>query len=304
MTFVQDVLNGAIRSSTAVLFAAEGEVVAERSGVINLGTEGCMLVGALTSFAVAANTGSPWLGVAAAAGSGILMGFLHAFFVVTRRTNQLATGLAITFLALGVTAALGSSYVAQSVNPLNPVAIPVLSDIPYVGPVLFKHDVLTYCGLLLGPALWLFLFHTRWGLIIRATGERGDVSFAYGYSPSRVRYLAVMAGGSLAAIGGAQLVLSYTLSWVENVTVGRGFVAVALVIFAAWDPLKTTLGALIYGGALSLQLQLQAHGVNISPFLLNMTPYVLTLAILVVASRGRAQRAPDEIRAVFGTAGA
>jgi simple sugar transport system permease protein len=119
-----------------------------------------------------------------------------------------------------------------------------------------------------------------------------------------VRYLAVMAGGSLAAIGGAQLVLAYTLSWVENVTVGRGFVAVALVIFAAWNPLKATLGALVYGGALSLQLQLQAHGVNISPFLLNMTPYVLTLVILVVASRGRAQRAPDEIRAVFGTAGA
>ena len=301
--FVEDVLIGAVRSSSAVLFATQGEVLAERSGVINLGTEGSMLAGALTSFAVTVSTGSPWIGVVAAAGSGILMGFLFAFFVVTRRTNQLATGLAVTFLALGVTAGLGSTYVAQSVHPLNPVAIPLLSELPFIGPVLFEHDILTYCALLLGPVLWLFLFHTRWGLILRATGERGDVSFAYGYSPTRVRYLAVMAGGALAAIGGSQLVLAYTLNWAENLTNGRGFVAVALVIFAAWNPLKATLGALVYGGALSLQLQLQAHGVNISPFLLNMTPYVLTLAILVVASRGRVQRAPGEIRAIFGTAG-
>ena len=263
-----------------------------------------MLTGALTSFAVTVSTGNPWLGVVAAAGSGILMGFLFAFFVVTRRTNQLATGLAITFLALGVTAGLGSTYVAQSVHPLNAVAVPLLSDVPFLGPVLFEHDILTYCGLLLGPVLWLFLFQTRWGLIVRATGERGDGSFAYGYSPTVVRYLAVMAGGALAAIGGAQLVLAYTLNWAENVTQGRGFVAVALVIFAAWNPLKATLGALVYGGALSLQLPLQAHGVNIFPFLLQMTPYVLTLAILVVASRGRVQRAPGGIRAIFGTAGA
>ncbi|HEY1315938.1 MAG TPA: ABC transporter permease [Gaiella sp.] len=302
--FVEDVLIGAVRSGTAVLFAAQGEVIAERSGVINLGTEGCMLTGALAAFATASWSGSPWLGVAAAVGVGLFMGCLHAFFVVTRRANQLATGLAITFLALGVTAALGSDYVAKDVNPLNPVPIPLLSDVPFVGPILFDHDILTYCGLALGPLLWLFLKYTRWGLVLRATGESGAVAFAYGHSPSRVRYLAVMAGGALAAVGGAQLVLAYTLNWVENVTVGRGFVAVALVIFAAWNPLKATAGAFVFGGAVSLQLQLQARGVDISPFLLNMTPYILTLAILVATSRGRAQRAPDEIRAVFGTAGA
>ena len=302
--FVEDVLIGAVRSGTAVLFAAQGELVAERSGVINLGTEGCMLTGALAAFAATSSSGSPWVGVAAAAGVGVLMGLLHAFFVVTRRTNQLATGLAITFLALGVTAAVGSDYVDKAVNPLNPVPIPLLSDVPFVGPILFEHDILTYCGLALGPLLWVFLFHTRWGLVLRATGESGAVAFAYGHSPTRVRYLAIMAGGALAAIGGAQLVLAYTLNWVENLTVGRGFVAVALVIFAAWDPLKATAGALVYGGAVSLQLQLQARGVDISPFLLNMTPYILTLVILIVATRGRVQRAPDEIRAVFGTAGA
>jgi ABC-type uncharacterized transport system permease subunit len=302
--FLEDVLVGTVRSGTAVLFAAQGEVIAERSGVINLGTEGCMLMGAFTGFAVASHTGSPLLGVAAAAGAGTLLALVHAFLVVTRRANQLATGLAITFLGLGITAALGADYVDRSVQPLNPVPVPLLSDLPFLGPVLFNHDLLTYSGLALGPMLWLFLYRTRWGLILRATGERGEVAFAYGHSPSRVRYLAVMAGGALAAVGGAQLVLAYTLNWVENVTVGRGFVAVALVIFAAWNPLKASAGAFVFGGALALQLQLQARGVDISPFLLNMTPYVLTLVILVAASRGRAQRAPDEIRAVFGTAGA
>jgi general nucleoside transport system permease protein len=302
--FVQDVLVTTVRSSTSVLFAAQGEVVAERSGVINLGTEGCMLTGALTAFAVAASTGSPLLGVLAALAAGALLASLHAFLVVTRGANQLATGLAVTFLALGVTAALGSSFVDRSVHPLKAVPIPLLSDLPFLGPVLFKHDLLTYCGLALGPLLWLFLYRTRWGLILRATGERGEVPFAYGYSPRLVRYAAVMAGGAFAAVGGAQLVLAYTLNWVENVTVGRGFVAVALVIFAAWNPLKATLGAFVFGGAVALQLQLQARGVDISPFLLNMLPYLFTLVILVIASRGRAQRAPGEIRAVFGTAGA
>jgi simple sugar transport system permease protein len=302
--FVEDVLVGTIRSGTSVLFAAQGEVVAERAGVINLGTEGCMLTGALAAFAVTASTGSPVIGVLAGAAGGAALALVHAFVVITRRANQLASGLAVTFLGLGVTAILGRGYVDQSVHPLDRVRIPLASDIPFLGNVLFNHDILTYAGMALGPLLWLFLYRTRWGLILRATGEHADVAFAYGHSPSRVRYLAVLAGGALAGVGGAQLVLAYTLSWVENVTVGRGFVAVALVIFAGWDPLKATLGAWVFGGALAVQLQLQARGVSISPFLLQMTPYVLTLAILAVASRGRAQRAPGEIRAVFGKAAA
>jgi simple sugar transport system permease protein len=272
--FVEDVLVGTIRSGTSVLFAAQGEVVAERSGVINLGTEGCMLTGALAGFAATASTGSPVIGVLAGAGAGAALAIVHAFVVITRRANQLASGLAVTFLGLGVTAILGRGYVDQSVHPLNRVPIPLLSDIPFLGNVLFNHDILTYAGLALGPLIWLFLYRTRWGLILRATGEHAEVAFAYGHS------------------------------WVENVTVGRGFVAVALVIFAGWEPLKATLGSWVFGGALALQLQLQARGVSVSPFLLQMTPYVLTLAILAVASRGRAQRAPGEIRAVFGKAAA
>jgi ABC-type uncharacterized transport system permease subunit len=301
---LEDVLAGTVRSGTSVLFAAQGELIAERSGVINLGTEGCMLTGALTAFAVTSATHNVVLGVAAGAGAGALLALLHAFVVITCGANQLASGLAVTFLGLGLTSWLGADYVSKSIHALNPVDIPLLSDIPFVGTVLFHHDVLTYIGLALGPLIFLFLYRTRAGLILRATGEQGAVAFAYGHSPTLVRYLAVMAGGALAAIGGAQLVLAYTLNWVENATVGRGFVAVALVIFAGWEPLKATLGAFVFGGALALQLQLQARGVDISPFLLNMAPYLLTLAILVVATRGRAQRPPEEIRAVFGTAGA
>jgi len=301
---VQDVLAGTVRSGTSVLFAAEGELISERSGIINLGTEGCMLTGALAAFAVTNATHAPLLGALAAAAAGALLALVHAFAVITCRANQLATGLAISFLGLGLTSWLGAHYVSQSIQPLDPVQIPGLADVPFIGPVLFRHDVLTYFGLALGPLIWLFLYRTRAGLILRATGEDGAVSFAYGHSPALVRYIAVMCGGALAAVGGAQLVLAYTLNWVENVTVGRGFVAVALVIFAGWDPLKATLGALVFGGALALQLQLQARGVSISPFLLNMAPYVLTLVILVIASRGRAQRPPEEIRAVFGTTGA
>jgi simple sugar transport system permease protein len=304
MMLLQDVLTGMVRASTSVLFASQGEVIAERSGVINLGTEGSMLTGALAAFVVTVESGSLLLGILAGAGAGAALALVHAYAVISRHTNQLATGLAVTFLGLGLTAGLGNTYVSQSISPLPRVAIPGLSELPFFGPVFFRHDVLTYVGLSLGPLLWLFFYRTRWGLILRATGERGAVAFAYGHSPARVRYLAVVAGGALAGLGGAQLVLAYSLSWVENVTVGRGFVAVALVIFAGWSPLRAMVGAFVFGGALSLQLQLQARGVAISPFLLNMTPYVLTLLILVAATRGRAQRAPDEIRAVFGTAGA
>jgi len=300
---LEDVLAGTVRSGISVLYAAEGELISERSGVINLGMEGCMLTGALAAFATASATGSLLLGVLAAAGGGALLALVHAVVVITCRANQLASGLAVSFLGLGLTSWLGAPYVSQSISPLNRVNIPVLSAVPFAGPVLFQHDVLTYMGLALGPLIWLFLYRTRAGLILRATGEDGAVAFAYGHSPTLVRYLAVVFGGMLAALGGAQLVLAYTLNWVENITVGRGFVAVALVIFAGWEPLRATVGAFVFGGSLALQLRLQARGVDVSPFLLNMAPYVLTLAILVVASRGRARRPPGEIRAVFGTSG-
>lgn len=301
--FVEDVLTGAVRYGTSVLYATEGELVAERSGIINLGTEGSMLTGALGAFAVTVWTGNALLGVLAGAAFGALLALLHAFVVIDRGANQLAAGLAITFLGLGLTAALGTSFVDRSIEGLGKVEIPLLSDIPFAGPILFQHDLLTYGGLLLAPALWLVLHKTRIGLLLRATGESGEVVYAYGHSPRKVRYLATIAGGALAGIGGAQLILASTLNWVENLTVGRGFVAVALVIFASWMPLRAAMGAMLFGAAVSLQLQLQARGVEISPFLLGMTPYILTLVVLVGASRSKIVRMPAGLKVVFAGAG-
>jgi general nucleoside transport system permease protein len=300
--FLEDVLAGTVRSSASVLYATQGEVIAERSGVVNLGVEGSMLTGALAGYAVTVETGVALVGVVAGAAAGALLALVHALLVLEGRANQLASGLAVFFLGLGVTAALGHRYVEREVEALEVLQLPFLSDLPFIGRVVFSHDLLTYCALALGPLLWLFLYRTRWGLVLLTTGERGEVAFAYGYSPRRVRYLAVMTGGALAGVGGAQLVLAYAQVWVENVTVGRGFVAIALVIFAGWDPLRATLGGLVYGFALSLQLQLQARGVEISAFILDMTPYLLTLAVLVLASRRWAQYAPEGLAAVFGRA--
>ncbi len=301
--FVEDLLTGAVRYGACVIYAAEGETVSERSGIVNLGTEGSMLSGALGSFAVTSWTGSPLLGVLAAVIFGGILATLHAYLVIDRKADQLASGLGITFLGLGLTAALGTSFVSAEINGFDPMPIPLLSDIPLLGNVLFNYDLLTYGALLLGPALWWFMKKTRWGLILRATGENPDVVYAYGHSPRKVRYIAVTTGGALAGVGGAQLVLASTLNWVENVTVGRGFVAVALVVFASWLPIRAALGALLFGLAMSLQLQLQAEGLNVSAFLLEMTPYVLTLVVLAMASRGQVQRMPAGLKAVFAPGG-
>lgn len=296
---VEDVLTGAVRYGSSVMFATQGELVAERAGIINLGTEGSMLCGALAGFAVAAETGSALPGVAAGLLAGALLALLHAFLVIDRQANQLACGLAIAFLGLGLTAAAGESFVDRSISGLGEVPIPLLSSIPVLGAVLFSHDLLTYLALALAPLLWWLLNRTHWGLLLRATGEDPDVVRAYGHSPRKIQYLATVAGGALAGLGGAQLVLAYTLNWVENATAGRGFVACALVIFAAWRPLRAMLGALVFGGAVALQLQLQARGVDVSSFVLGMTPYVLTLLVLAIASWRGGQRMPAGLKAVF-----
>src|SRR3954470_13619500 len=229
------VLAGAIRSGTAVLFVCLGEVIAEKSGIVNLGAEGSMLIGALTAFAVTAATGNPYVGVVAGGIAGALFALIHAFLVINRGANQLASGLTVLILAQGLTAFFGRDYVAQQINCLNPINIPGLSDMPFLGPILFQHDILTYVALAMAFVLWYFLGRTKWGLILRATGEREEVAYACGYSPKAIRYGAVLFGGFMAGLGGAQLSVAYTLNWVENMTQGRGLVAVALVIFAGWS---------------------------------------------------------------------
>lgn len=300
---LEAILLGAVSYGACLIFAAEGELIAERSGIVNLGTEGSMLTGALFAFAVTVWTGTPWLGIFAGLLAGALPALLHAYMVIDRKADQLASGLAITFLGLGLTAAFGTSFVDDKINGFEEIAIPLLSSIPLLGPVLFEQDFLTYIALLLGPALWWLFKKTRVGLLLRATGESEDVVYAYGHSPRKIRYVAVTAGGALAGLGGAQLVLAATLNWTENITQGRGFVAVALVIFASWLPIRAALGALLFGAAFALNLVLQTRGVGIPSFYLLMLPYVLTLVVLAIASKAQRQRMPAGLKAVFAPGG-
>jgi simple sugar transport system permease protein len=293
------ILTGAVRSGVSVLYATLGEIISERAGVVNLGVEGCMLMGACAGFVVEAITGNALLAIAAAAVAGGSLALIHAFLSITRGANQLASGLATMFFGLGLTGLLGAPYVKANITGLNTVSIPLLGDLPFVGPILFRHDLLTYLAMLLAPALWLMLTRTRWGLAIRAVGERPTVAFAAGLSPARVQYSAVIVGGMLAGLGGAQLSLAYTHTWVEGMTAGRGFIAVALVIFSMWDPLKALVGAGLFGGAVAFQFQLQSLGVPISPFILDMFPYVLTLLVLLVWGQTGKRAMPEGLKSVL-----
>jgi simple sugar transport system permease protein len=296
---IEAILAGAVRGGSSILFAALGETISEKAGVINLSTEGSMLVGALSAYAVAVETGNAWAGVLAGAAAGATLAALFAAMVVWRGANQLATGIVVLFLALGITALLGRDYVGVGVEGFDRWAVPLLSDIPFVGTILFDQDPLTYLALLAAPAVWFLLNRTRPGLLVRAAGERGEVLFAAGHSPRLVRFAAVAFGGMLAGIGGAQLSIALALNWSENMVAGRGFVAVALVIFAGWNPIGALVGALFFGGVESLQLQLQAQGVSLPADLLNALPYLATLAVLVVLSRRRLHAAPEGLSRVF-----
>lgn len=299
---IEAVLSGAVRGGTSILYATLGETITERAGVINLGTEGSMLAGALGGYAVSVSSGSLWLGVAAGAACGLALALVHAIVVLFRGGNQLATGLVVTFLGIGLTSLFGADYVSRGIEGFEPVSIYGLSSIPLIGTVLFKHDPLTYLSFVAAPAIWWLLFRTSWGLGLRAAGEREDVLVANGRSARSIRMVAVAMGGMLAGIGGAQLSTAYTLTWSEGMTVGRGFIAVALVIFAAWDPVKAVGGAWFFSGTVALQLQLQARGTPISPFLLNAIPYLVTIAALMVWGRRRVHAAPEGLQRVFETA--
>ncbi|MGQ0678206.1 MAG: ABC transporter permease [Actinomycetota bacterium] len=299
MNLILQVLAGAVRGGTSILYAALGETVSQRAGVINLGTEGCMLVGALAGYAVSANTGNPWAGVVAAATAGGVLALVHGVLVIGRRASQLASGLVVLFLGLGITSLFGGAFVGRTTESFNPVPVPVLSSVPWLGEIFFRHDALTYLSFLAGPAIFYLLFRTRWGLLIRAAGERSEVLSAYGHSPARIQYAAVLAGGMLAGVGGAQLSTAYANAWFENMTQGRGFIAVALVIFAAWHPLKAVGGAYLFGAALALSPALQARGLGLNQFALDAIPYVVTIAVLVVLSRKRLDAAPEGLTRIL-----
>ncbi len=294
-----EVLAGAVIGGTSILYAAVGESYTESAGVVNLGTEGSMLVGALAGYAIAAETGNPWVGAVAGAVAGGGLGLLHGWLVLARKANQLANGLVMLFLALGLTSLFGAAYVSKESAPFNKWAVPLLSDLPGVGTILFDHDPLTYLSYLLVPVSFWVLYRSGLGLKIRGVGERKQVLATYGHRVGLVQYGAVTFGGMLAGLGGAQLSTAYGHAWFENITQGRGFVACAVVIFAARQPFKVAAGSYLFGAALALSPALQARGYGINQFALNAIPYVLVIGVLVVLGRRRAAQQPEGLKDVF-----
>lgn len=275
----------AVVAGTPILFAALGELMTERSGILNLGVEGMMLVGAVMGFIFTVKTGNHWIGILAAMTGGGLLSLIHAFISVTLRGNQVVSGLALTIFGTGISGFIGKSYLGMPMtNSFDVIAIPILKDIPVLGPALFNQDALVYISLILAIIAWYVLYRTRWGLSIRAVGENPAAADAVGISVSRVRYICTIIGGMMAGIGGAYLSLAYAPSWQENMTAGRGWIAVALVIFALWNPLFQILGSYLFGGVEACTFRMQLAGIEISPSFLSMLPYILTIFVLVLVT--------------------
>jgi len=279
------ILVATITAGVPLIFAALGELVVEKSGVLNLGVEGMMIVGAISGFMVAAESGQLWLGVLAGAGAGMLMALIFAFITLTLMANQVATGLALTIFGIGLSAYMGQAYSSVALEGIKSLHIPLLSDLPVLGQLLFSYDLLVYLALLLFPLLVWFLYHSRGGLVLRAIGESPTSAHALGYPVIRIRYLAVLFGGAMAGIGGAYLSLAYTPLWSEGMTAGRGWIALALVVFATWRPGRVLLGAFLFGGVTIAQFHVQGLGVDIPSQFLSMLPYLATIAVLVLISR-------------------
>jgi general nucleoside transport system permease protein len=274
-------------AATPLLLAAIGELVVERSGVLNLGVEGMMVMGAVTGFAVSLTTGSPWLGVFAAIGVGALFALLFGLLTLTLVANQVATGLALTLLGLGVSGMIGEAFVGEPGVKLARLDIPGLSDLPIVGRLLFGQDPLFYVSILLTAGVMYFLFRTRAGLTLRSVGDNHGSAHALGIRVIAIRYLAVMFGGACAGLAGAYMSLVYTPQWIENMTAGRGWIALALVVFASWRPWRVLAGAYLFGAVSIGQLHAQAIGVSIPSQFLSSLPYLATIVVLVLISRNR-----------------
>lgn len=271
-------------AATPLLLAAIGELVVEKAGVLNLGVEGMMIIGAISGFAIAVETTSPMVGLVAAMIAGAVLSLLFAFLTQFALANQVASGLALTLFGLGLSALMGQSYVGMKPPAMAKLDIPVLSDIPVLGPILFSHDPVLYIGLALTAAVYWFLKKSRGGLILRAVGESHDAAHALGYNVIRVRILAIMFGGACAGLGGAYISLIRVPQWTEGMTAGVGWIALALVVFASWKPWRVLLGAYLFGGINVLQLNLQAAGIAIPVEYLAMSPYLITILVLVIMS--------------------
>lgn len=284
-------LAAAVQSGTPILYATLGEIFTERSGILNLGVEGIMITGALTGFLVAKTTGNPYVAFVAAGLAGTCAASIHGLVCLGFQGNQVVSGLALTILGLGVANYFGTPFVGLTAPGFNPLPIPYLADIPVAGPIFFRQDLLVYITYIIPVLMWVFLYNTRFGLSLRAAGEYPAAAVAAGLNVVGYRWLGILGGGFFMGLGGAYLSLAYTHLWTNNLTAGRGWIAVALVIFAFWRPSRAVFGAYLFGGIMALQLRLQASGTQIPSSLLLMLPYALTVAVLVFSSwlRGRTE---------------
>lgn len=294
------------RAATPLMLAAIGELVVEKSGVLNLGVEGMMLVGAVAGFIAAVTTGSATAGIFAAMLAGAALAALFGVLTLGLLANQVATGLALTIFGTGFSALVGRSFSGTPFAGLRSIEIPLLSKLPVLGPLLFHHDILVYVGVAMVALVHYFLYHTRGGLLLRSIGEAPDAAHALGYHVVRLRFQALLFGGAMAGLGGAYLSLVYTPMWSENMTAGRGWIALALVVFATWKPVRVLIGAYIFGGVTILQLNIQGAGISFPSQLLSTLPYLATVLVLVLISHD-AKRikldAPAALGKVFRASG-
>jgi len=277
-----------LAAGTPLVLAATGELVTERSGVLNLGVEGMMLVGAVVAFIVAATTKLPWLGVVAGMAAAAALSLVFAVLTLTLMANQVATGLALSLFGVGLSAFAGLHYVSIVIDGIKPLSVPGMSDLPFFGRLLFAHSPFVYLSVALVAVVQWFLFRTRAGLIVRAVGESPDSAHAIGYRVIAIRYAAVLFGGACSGLAGAYLATAYTPLWTEGMTAGRGWIALALVVFATWKPWRMLAGAYLFGAVTLAQFQVQALGVAVPSQLLSMLPYLATIIVLTIISRDAA----------------
>ena len=281
-------LAATLNAGTVLAIAALGLLINEKAGIVNLGAEGMMLCAAIAGFATVVHTGSNWLGFLAGAGAGALLAAIFGVLVIWLNTNQYATGLALSLFGVGFSAFSGISYVQAKLPERPQFAIPVLGDIPLVGPALFRHHPAVYLTILFAAALIWFLYRTRSGLVLRSVGESPESAHALGYPVRRIRLAAVVAGGAMCGLAGAFISIVYTPLWVEGMVAGRGWIALALTTFATWRPARVLLGAYLFGGVTMLQFHLQGVGLDVPSQFLSMLPYLATIVVLALISRNPA----------------
>ena len=292
----------AITASTPLLLAASGELVVERSGVLNLGVEGMMIVGAACGFDVAYITGSTLVGAVCGMAAGMILAAIFALLTLGLAVNQVATGLALTIFGVGLSGLIGAAFVGQRIMPAPHLHLPLLTDLPVVGRILFGEDAFVYVSIALIIGIWLFLYRTRAGLVLRAVGDNHASAHALGYPVLKIRMLAVLFGGACAGLGGAFLPLSYTPFFIPGMTQGRGWIALALVVFASWRPGRLVVGAYLFGAVSILGLALQPLQLGVPPQLMNSMPYLATVIVLVLISRTRGtagSAAPASLGLIF-----